>query len=377
VRIAIATDAWAPQINGVVRVLESLAPRLRELGHELLVVQPGLFRTAPCPTYPEIRLALLPGRRLAALLDGFAPDALHIATEGPLGWAARAWAARRRAPFTTAYHSKFPEYLHARTRLPLDLLYAPVRRFHAPSAGVLAPSASVRRELEGRGFRNVRAWAHGVDAAVFRPRGKQAFPTLPRPLFAYVGRVAVDKNLPAFLELDLPGSKLVSGRGPAFEPLKRRYPRAHFAFARDDEELATHFSAADVFVFPSLTDTFGLVMLEALACGVPVAAFPVTGPLDAIGASGAGVLDFDLRRAALAALTIPPERARAHAARFSWDEVARQFVGFLAPIRSAPRPGQEGSRLPPRASALSGGDAPRRFREIDATALPAAPRPRR
>jgi len=334
VRIAIATDAWSPQINGVVRVLESLAPRLRGLGHELLVVEPGLFRTIPCPTYPEIRLALRPYRKLAAALDAFAPDALHIATEGPLGWAARRWAARRRLPFTTAYHSKFPEYLHARTGLPLDPLYALMRRFHAPSAGVLAPSPSVRRELEARGFAKVRAWAHGVDLEVFRPRGKDAFPHLARPIFAYVGRIAVDKNLPAFLDLELPGSKLVSGRGPSFEPLKRRYPQAHFAFASDDDELAAHFSAADVFVFPSLTDTFGLVMLEALACGVPVAAFPVTGPLDVIGDSGAGVLDADLRRAALAALDIPPERARAHAAKFSWDEVARQFVGFLAPTRS-------------------------------------------
>lgn len=335
-RIAIATDAWAPQINGVVRVLESLAPRLRALGHELLVVEPGLFRTLPCPTYPEIRLALLPGRKLSALLDGFAPDALHIATEGPLGWAARGWAARRRSPFTTAYHSKFPEYLHARTRLPLAPLYALMRRFHAPSAGVLAPSPSVRRELEARGFAKVRAWAHGVDLDRFRPRGKLAFPELKRPVFAYVGRITVDKNLPAFLDLELPGSKLVSGVGPSFEPLKRRYPQAHFAFAADDDELAAHFSAADVFVFPSLTDTFGLVMLEALACGVPVAAFPVTGPLDVIGASGAGVLDADLRRAALAALAVPPERARAHAAKFSWDEVARQFVDLLAPSMKPP-----------------------------------------
>ena len=332
VRIAIATDAWAPQINGVVRVLESLAPRLRALGHELLVVEPGAFRTLPCPSYPEIRLAILPGRRVARLLDAFRPDALHIATEGPIGWAARRWALRRRMPFTTAYHSKFPEYVHARTGLPETWLYALMRRFHAPSAAVLAPSPSVRRELAARGFRNVRGWTHGVDLERFRPRGKQAFPELPRPLFAYVGRVTVDKNLPAFLDLELPGSKLVSGRGPSFEGLRRRYPEVRFAFARGDDELAEHYSAADVFVFPSRTDTFGLVMLEALACGVPVAAFPVTGPLDVIGASGAGALNEDLRCAALSALAIPAERARAHAASFSWDEAARQFVGCLAPM---------------------------------------------
>jgi glycosyltransferase involved in cell wall biosynthesis len=312
-----------------VRVLATLKRRIEALGHEVLVVSPDQFRTIPCPSYSEIRLALAPSRKVSALLDAFAPQAIHIATEGPLGLAARAHCLARARPFTTAYHTKFPQYLHARTRLPLAWLYAAVRRFHAPARHVLVPSPSVVRELSAVGFANLRSWNHGVDTELFRPRGKDAL-DFPRPIFMYVGRVTIDKNLPAFLDLDLPGTKVVVGSGPSRNALVRRYPDARFLIAGGDEELAGLYSAADAFVFPSRTDTFGLVMLEALASGVPVAAFPVTGPLDVIGDSGAGVLDEDLRAAALAALSISPDLCRAHAARFSWDRVAKEFLSALA-----------------------------------------------
>jgi glycosyltransferase involved in cell wall biosynthesis len=330
-RIAIVTDAWFPQENGVVRVLSTLIDRLRRWGHDVLLIEPGLFFTLPCPTYPDIRLALGAGSKIGRLLDEFAPEALHLPTEGPLGWVARKHALKRGWPFTTAYHSKFPEYIQARTGLPLPWLYAPVRKFHASSSAVLCPSPSVHRELQAWGFANLREWAHGVDTDVFHPQPKD-FLDLPRPIHMYVGRVTIEKNLQAFLGLDLPGSKVVVGSGPARERLLRRYPDAHFKVARGDLELSRYFAAADVFVFPSRTDTFGLVMLEALASGVPVAAFPVTGPIDVLGASGAGVLDADLALAARRALAIDPAVCRAHALNFSWDEVARQFLGNLAPV---------------------------------------------
>jgi glycosyltransferase involved in cell wall biosynthesis len=332
-RIAIATDAWYPQPNGVVRVVGSVVERLKRRGHEILVISPDLFRTIPCPTYAEIPLAVMPGRRTARLLRDFWPDAIHIPTEGPIGRAARADCLRRGLPFTTAFHTKFPEYVSMRTGIPESWLYRAMRRFHAPSSGILVPAPAVQRELAARGFENLRLWSHGVDTEIFKPGPKNFFDHLglTRPIFAYVGRVTIDKNLPAFLDLDLPGSKLVVGSGPARQHLMRRYSKAHFHKAADDTELAACFNAADAFVFPSRTDTFGLVMLEALACGVPVAAFPVAGPLDVIGDAAAGRLNRDLRAAAIAALEIPPEICRAHALRFSWERVTDQFLSFLAP----------------------------------------------
>ena len=330
-RIAIVTDAWHPQRNGVVRVLSTLCDTLRTLGHQVMTVQPGDFPTIPCPSYPEIRLSLFAGAGLDRRLRDFAPDAIHLPTEGPLGWAGRRWCLRRRVPFTTAYHTKFPHYVRARTGLPLSWPYAVMRRFHAPSAAVLCPSPSVHRELGQWGFANAVEWSHGVDAATFHPQPKD-FLDLPRPVFMYVGRVAVEKNLPAFLELDLPGSKMVVGDGPARAALMRRFPQAHWRIANGDAELSRYFAAGDCFVFPSRTDTFGLVMLEALASGVPVAAFPVPGPEDVVGRAPIGVLDKDLRKAALAALTIPPAACRDYACRFSWDKVAAQFLSQLRPI---------------------------------------------
>ncbi|MBF0562955.1 MAG: glycosyltransferase family 1 protein [Alphaproteobacteria bacterium] len=329
-RIAIVSDAWYPQENGVVRVLGTLCHHLQAAGHRIEVLSPEQFRTIPCPSYPEIPLALFPRRGTAAWLDNFAPDAVHIATEGPLGWAARAWCLRHSHPFTTAYHTKFPQYVRARTGLPLSVPYALVRRFHAPSRGVLVPTPSVLSELGEWGFGNLRLWSHAVDTTVFKPRPKTAFAGLPRPVFLYVGRVTVDKNLPAFLDLDLPGSKVVVGSGPSRAALMERYPKVHFRIAMGDEALACYFAGADVFVFPSRTDTFGLVMLEALASGVPVAAFPVCGPLDVIGNADCGVLSEDLRAAALAALDIAPNRCVAYAAGFSWATVTQQFIANLA-----------------------------------------------
>lgn len=342
-RILIITDAWHPQRNGVVRVLATLCDRLSQRGHLVETVQPQEFRTFPCPRYPEIDLALWPGNKVAERIRAFDPDAIHIATEGPIGRAGRKYCLRHGLPFTTAYHSKLPEYIHARSKVPLSWLYAGMRRFHAPSSAVLAPSPSVHRELEAKQFRNVHPWAHGVDTDVFSAAGEEPlFADLPRPIHMYVGRVTVDKNLPGFLDLDLPGSKIVVGSGPEKEQLRRQYENPSTVFHRvdDDIALARAYSTADVFVFPSRTDTFGLVMLEALACGVPVAAFPVTGPLDVFHLEGAGETDYgclneDLTLAIKRAMTKNPAACRAHAMQFSWDQVVDEFLSLLAPIKGS------------------------------------------
>ncbi len=334
-RICIVTDAWTPQVNGVVRTLTETRRELRRMGHTVRMITPLLFPTLPCPTYPEIRLSILPARKLARLLDRYAPDALHIATEGPLGWAAQRYARRKGLPFTTAYHTRFPEYIQARFGIPLAWSYAVMRRFHGRAERVMVPTEIVRRDLEAAGFTNVVLWSRGVNVDIFNPAPGGANPRdflkETRPIFLYVGRVAIEKNVEAFLKLDLPGTKWVVGEGPALAELKRRYPQAYFAGVFPQAELARYYAAADVFVFPSKTDTFGLVLLEALACGVPVAAYPVTGPIDVIGDSGAGVLDDDLRRACLRALAIPREQARRHARRFSWAAAGRQFAEHLRP----------------------------------------------
>lgn len=331
-RIAIVTDAWHPQVNGVVRTLSAVCEGLPREGHETAVFGPDRYRTIPCPGYSTIRLAIGAGPALGRQLAEFAPHAVHIATEGPLGLAARAFCLKRDWPFTTAYHTRFPEYLHARCGLPLAWSYAALRRFHAPSRGVMVATETMRRELAARGFQRLAPWTRGVDTALFRPGCTPAI-DLPRPVFLYVGRVAVEKNLPAFLELDLPGSKLVVGDGPSLAAMKRRYPQVHFAGAQSGEALVRYYAAADAMVLPSRTETFGLVLLEALACGVPVAAFPSAGPTDVIGDSGAGVIDEDLRRAALATLDIRRERCVQHAVRFSWQASIDQFVGHLAWMR--------------------------------------------
>jgi len=334
-RILIVTDAWTPQVNGVVRTLSTIAAEMRAMGKIVDIIGPDRFRTVPMPSYPEIRLAIFPGRKLARLIDEFAPDALHIATEGPLGMAARAYARRRKIAFTTAFHTRFAEYLQARTRMPLTLTYAWLRRFHGSGAGVMVATQSLREELVARGFKNVRAWSRGVDLDAFNPEPKENW-DLPRPIFAYVGRVAVEKNLRAFLDLDLPGSKLVVGDGPQRKALERDYPAVHFAGARHGAALAAAYAGADVFVFPSRTDTFGLVVLEALASGLPVAAYPVTGPKDILGEAAlpVGALNEDLRVAALAALEIDRAACRPHAETYSWTACAQRFMDNLVPTHS-------------------------------------------
>jgi glycosyltransferase involved in cell wall biosynthesis len=323
------TDAWHPQVNGVVRTLSVVCRGLGDAGHDPVVFGPDRYRTIPCPGYSTIRLAIGAGPALGRQLSEFAPQAVHIATEGPLGLAARAFCLARGWPFTTAYHTRFPEYVRARCGVPLAWTYAALRRFHAPSRGVMVATETVRRELTGRGFERIVPWTRGVDTGLFRP-GCEPAVRLPGPVYLYVGRIAVEKNLPAFLDLDLPGSKLVVGDGPSLAAMQRRYKQVHFAGAQSGEALVRHYAAADVMVMPSRTETFGLVLLEAMACGVPVAAFPSAGPNDVIGASGAGIIDNDLRRAACAALAIPRERCLAHARRFSWQASIDQFVGHLA-----------------------------------------------
>jgi glycosyltransferase involved in cell wall biosynthesis len=330
-RILIVTDAWHPQVNGVVRTLSMLQAELAAMGHQIEVLGPDQFRTVDLPTYRSIKIALFPGRRLARLIEAFRPDALHVATEGPLGWAARRWALRRGMPFSTSFHTRFPEYLHARTRIPLGLGYALLRRFHNRGAATMVATGSLRTELLGRGFRHVRAWTRGVDLGRFQPGEAEVWPSLPRPVFLYVGRVAVEKNLEGFLALDLPGVKVVVGDGPQRQALERAHPEARFVGELHGAALTRAYAGADVFVFPSMTDTFGLVLLESLACGTPIAAHPVTGPADILEGApeGVGALDADLRQAALRALQGDRSACRRHAERFSWRACAEAFVAGL------------------------------------------------
>jgi glycosyltransferase involved in cell wall biosynthesis len=335
-KIMIVTDAWEPQVNGVVRTLKSTSRELRALGHEVELITPLEFRTLPCPTYPEIRLSILPYRRLRKRIDAFVPDALHIATEGPLGMAARRYARKHGLPFTTAYHTRFPEYVQARFGIPLSWTYRFLHWFHGASQAVMAPTPVVKQDLEKYGFDNVVLWTRGVDLDIFRPMESKVLDTA-RPIFLYVGRVAVEKNVEAFLELDLPGSKWIAGTGPVLEKLKAQYPDANYLGVLSQAELAKVYAAADVFVFPSKTDTFGLVLLEALACGTPVAAYPVTGPVDVLGGGNAGAMNEDLRQACLDALKIERRAARAWAERFSWRAASEQFASHLRPLPQAAR----------------------------------------
>jgi glycosyltransferase involved in cell wall biosynthesis len=329
-KIMIVTDAWEPQVNGVVRTLKNTRAHLESLGHQVDFLTPLEFPTIPCPTYPDIRLSLLPGMKVARRIRDFDPDALHIATEGPLGMAARRIAIRLDKPFTTAYHTRFPEYVQARFLMPLQWTYAFLRWFHGPSKAVMVPTKVVMRDLQAEGFTNVKLWSRGVDHTIFRPQQSNRLQTKP-PIFLYVGRVAVEKNIEAFLELDLPGSKWVAGVGPALAALKARFADTNYLGVLNQHELAEVYAAADVFVFPSKTDTFGLVLLEAMACGLPVAAYPVTGPIDVIEDPRAGSLDEDLRTACMNALRLRREDVAEYARRFSWAAATEQFLSHLHP----------------------------------------------
>lgn len=336
-RIMIVTDAWAPQTNGVVRTLSQTALWLGRFGHDVRMLTPRDFRSIACPTYPEIRLSLLPRRTMAAHIGGFSPHALHIATEGPLGLAARRYCLKHGLRFTTSYHTQFPQYLRARLPIPIAASYWALHRFHDAAARTMVSTRSLRHDLTARGFKNLANWRRGVDTTVFKP-GPKEFLSLPRPVAAYVGRVAVEKNIEAFLRMAWTGSRIVIGDGPERARLQAQYPHTLFTGFRFGEDLARHLAAADIMVFPSRTDTFGLVNLEAMACGVPVAAYPVTGPIDVIEEGVTGALDEDLARAAQRALTIDPLTCRAQALRFGWDASAREFEGNLVPCRANQTP---------------------------------------
>src|ERR1700742_4168309 len=320
-RILIATDAWHPQVNGVVRTLTMMAGAAKALSIDVSFLTPQSFRTFAMPSYPDLRVALPGAAKIARLIAEARPDSIHIATEGPIGLAVRRHCRKHRLPFTTSFHTRFPEYVSARLPIPEAWIWAMLRWFHGTSQAVMAATPALATELRARGFRNVVLWPRGVDTKLFHPR--QVDLGLPRPVFVCVGRVAVEKNLEAFLDLDLPGTKLIVGDGPARASLERKYPQAKFLGARQGEALAEAYAAADVFVFPSRTDTFGLVLLEALASGLPVAAFPVTGPRDVIGAAPVGALNEDLREASLSALTISPQACLEFAAKHTWEASAR------------------------------------------------------
>jgi len=338
--ILIVTDAWAPQVNGVVRTLEGTVRALQAMGHVVKIISPDAFRTIPLPSYPEIRLALFAKNTIARVIDSFRPDAIHIATEGTLGLAARRVCVRWKIPFSTAFHTRYPDYVHARYRIPRRLTWAWLKWFHKPAASVMVATETLRRELLGHGFGNVRIWSRGADTQLFRPRPGDVVPelaSLERPLWLNVGRMAVEKNMEGFLALDLPGTKVVVGEGPQMAMLQAKYPRAVFLGLRHGENLARIFASCDAFVFPSRTDTFGLVLAEALASGLPVAAYPEQAPCDVLGGGlvdvngmgPAGVLDDDLGRAAQKALTLSREAARAYGLNFSWDACTLQFVENL------------------------------------------------
>jgi glycosyltransferase involved in cell wall biosynthesis len=351
--ILIATDAWHPQINGVVRTLSALRDALTTSGARVSLLTPEGFATLPLPTYPDIRLALASVAAVGRRIEAVNPDAIHIATEGPIGHAVRRYCLRRRLPFTTSFTTRFPEYASARMPVPLSWGYAVLRRFHAPASAMMVSTPTLQRELEARGFRNIALWGRGVDTDRFRPEARIDL-DLPRPIFVSVGRLAVEKNLDAFLSLDLPGSKLVIGDGPQAAELRARHPKAVFTGTLTGEPLAAHLAAADVFVFPSRTDTFGIVQLEALASGVPVAAYPVVGPADVIGTAPVGRLDDDLRAACLGALEMSRDACRRHALNFSWAASAQQFLTNLAPLPAsaaspAPLHSAVGALVPHRA----------------------------
>ncbi|MDB5608849.1 MAG: alpha-mannosyltransferase [Bradyrhizobium sp.] len=331
-RILIATDAWHPQVNGVVRTLTSLARSAAGLGADIDFLTPDGFPSLGVPTYPGLRVALPNRREIARRIEAASPDAIHIATEGPIGWAVRAYCRRRKLAFTTSYTTRFPEYIAVRSIIPAWFSYAVLRHFHSAAAMIMVATSSLRQELGAKGFRKLGTWTRGVDTDLFRP-DHAAELGLPRPIFVTMGRVAVEKNLEAFLSLDLPGSKVVIGDGPQRAELQRRYPKARFLGEKTGQDLTAHLAAADVFVFPSLTDTFGVVQLEALACGTPVAAFPVTGPLDVIADHPVGALDMDLRSACIRALGISRESCRSFALERSWENSARQFIGNLTALQ--------------------------------------------
>ncbi|HEY0958182.1 MAG TPA: glycosyltransferase family 1 protein [Novosphingobium sp.] len=349
-RIAIATDAWYPQVNGVVRTLSATTVELDRRGIEVELITPQRFLTVPMPGYASIRVAMAPRFGVRRMLDAYAPDVVHIATEGPIGWSARGWCLARNIPFTTAFHTRFPEYAAVRTGISAERFWPIMQRFHAPSRAVMVATESMEKELAARGIEQTRRWTRGIDRWLFRPTGDilPAFQDLPRPILLNVGRVAPEKNLDAFLSARVAGTKVVIGDGPALDEMRQRYPDAVFLGPLAGEELAAAYRGADCFVFPSLTDTFGLVVIEALACGLPVAAFPVAGPLDILGPDGRGpdsdipatvaALDCDLARGISRALRLDRKAAAVFGSRFSWEGATDQFLDAIHGATRRPIP---------------------------------------
>ena len=333
-RIAIVTDAWRPQVNGVVTTLSKTTETLTSFGYAVEIISPQMFRSFPCPTYPEIRLAWRPYQGVSRKLDEFEPFHIHIATEGPLGLAARKYCRKHNLAFTTSYHTQFPQYVRKRVPVPLALSYAFLRWFHGGAEQTMVATRHQENDLLEHGFGTIRRWTRGVDAELFSP-GDRDFLDAPRPIWAYAGRVAVEKSLEDFLALDLPGTKFIIGDGPAREELEQRFPEARFTGYKFGAELSAYLGAADVFVFPSRTDTFGIVMLEAMACGLPIAAYPVTGPIDVVDPGVTGILSEDLGYAAREALKLDRENCRKVALEHSWQNATRQFIGNLVPAQPA------------------------------------------
>lgn len=339
-RFVLVTDAWAPQVNGVVRTWQHVTKEMTKLGHDTHVIHPGQFKTIGAPRYPEIRLSLLPGRTLRKQLNDLNPDAIHIATEGPLGMAARKWCTKNNIPYTTSYHTQFPHYLRQYFGIPKSLSYKFIRYFHGKAKHTLVPTKQVGQELEQNGLSNIVVWSRGVDTDLFKPDYPvpEALANLDKPIFIYAGRIAIEKNIEAFLKLDLPGAKVVIGDGPPRETLEKKYPDAIFVGYKFGEELAAHYAAGDVFVFPSRTDTFGVVMLEANACGLPIAAYPVTGPIDVVQQGQTGYVYKDLKQAALDALELSSDPCIAFAHRNSWGRCAQTVIDHLALRREVVEP---------------------------------------
>lgn len=332
-KVAIVTDAWHPQTNGVVRTISTTVEHLEKWGHSVEVIGPDQYLSVPCPTYPEIRLALTAPGALGRRLDALSPDAIHIATEGPLGLAARRYCMRRDVSFTTAYHTQFPEYLARRTGMSAQRFWRYIRWFHAPSERVMVATDSISEQLGGQGVAHLHRWSRGVDLDCFNPEAPvpDEIAQLAGPILLYVGRIAVEKNLEAFLACDYPGTKVLVGDGPQRKALEAQFPDAYFLGKKTGSELAGCYAGADVFVFPSRTDTFGLVMIEALACGTPVAAFPVAGPMDIV-TDDVGALSEDICRAIDAARYCDRNACAAYGATFSWEQATRQFLNGLDPI---------------------------------------------
>jgi len=337
-RIAVISDAWYPQVNGVVRTLHNMKNYMERNGHDLLLIHPDLFKTVPMPRYPEVRLAMFPRKKVFAMLDEFDPQAIHIATEGPVGLAARKYCLKRKLPSSSSYHPQFPHYLRMYFGLPKSWGYSLMKRFHKQAVRTLVPTDSVKNELLDQGFTDLVVWSRGVDTTLFHPLNgeREAFADqldLPRPIFLNVGRVAAEKNLDAFAQLDLPGSRVIIGQGPRRKKLEKRYSDIKFTGFLPDEELCKYYGAADVFVFPSKTDTFGNVMLESMASGTPVAAYPVTGPVDVVQHGRTGVLHEDLREAAIGALQSDRDACLEYASGKSWDDIGKQLVESLEPFK--------------------------------------------